>query len=452
MTAFQTWDELDARPIPAWYSAAKFGIFIHWGVFSVPAWRTLSNEQFGSYAEWYYASVYGPYRNADGDFHQRMYGDATYRDFVQNFRAELFDPTAWAGLFARAGARYVVLTSKHHDGFCMWPTANRNKHEWNAGEVGPRRDILGELTQAVRERGMRMGLYYSMIEWETHRSHRVNGGFFIPQRDAERFGIDEDKYPDEILIPQWKELNERYSPSVIYTDGGEWDLSEEYSHARELLQWLYTQAPNRADVVVNDRMFKGMPGRHGDVFSTEYQDIDGFGTRHPWEESRGIGGSYGFNRAESIEDYATARQLVTLLAQTVSAGGNLLLNVGPTADGRIPVIQQERLVQIGEWLDLHGKAIYDTLPTSEWKTAENQEAWLTHNPKESVVYCLVDADLYRAGESVTILMPLGRSILKVEDDTSGQKLDISIHGSTLKCSAPESGAHECPGVIRIFYA
>src|SRR5699024_7970216 len=222
----ESWEELDARELPQWYGRAKFGIFIHWGVFSVPAWRTLNDEQFGSYAEWYYASVYGSYRNADPEFHHRMYPGREYRDFAGDFGAELFDPQAWAQLFARAGARYVVLTSKHHDGYCLWPTTNEHKHGWNSGEVGPRRDLLGELTSAVRDSGLKMGLYYSIPEWETHPSHRVDDGYFIPEDQVRKYGTDPASYPREILHQQWVELNEKYAPSVIYTDGGEWDFNE----------------------------------------------------------------------------------------------------------------------------------------------------------------------------------------------------------------------------------
>lgn len=365
-----SWEELEARELPEWYGKAKFGIFVHWGVFSVPSWRTLNDEQFGSYAEWYYASVYGSYRNADPSFHHRMYPGKDYRDLAADFGAELFDPQAWAQLFARAGAKYVVLTSKHHDGYCLWPTSNEHKRNWNSADIGPRRDLVGDLTSAVRDAGLKMGLYYSIPEWETHRSHRVDDGYFIPPEDAEKYGINPAAYPREILHHQWVELNEKYAPSVIYTDGGEWDFDESYTDTRRMLSWLYEKAPNSDEVVVNDRFHRGMPGVHGDIFSTEYQDIEGFGTDHPWEESRGIGGSYGFNRAETAEDYSSAEELIGMLVRTVAGGGNFLLNVGPTADGRIAAIQQERLLQIGSWLETNGDAIYNSSPSTDLVTSD----------------------------------------------------------------------------------
>lgn len=358
-----TWEELDARSLPSWYSDAKFGIFIHWGVFSVPAWRTVNDELFGSYAEWYYSSVYGDHRNLDGDFHTRHFGaSTTYRDLAERFRAELFDPQQWAETFAAAGAKYVVLTTKHHDGYCLWPTRNAHKQGWNSADVGPGRDLFGEIAVAVRAKGLRMGMYYSIPEWETHRSHRADGDYFVPQADAERFGMDADDYPAEVLWPQWKELNETYEPSVIFTDGGEWDFSEDYTRTREMLTWLYRESPHGDEVVVNDRFHRGMPGVHGDIFSTEYEDVKGFGSAHPWEESRGIGKSYGYNRAEQLDDYLTGDQLIHLLVRTVAGGGNLLLNVGPTADGRIPLLQQERLREVGQWLARFGEGVYATRP------------------------------------------------------------------------------------------
>jgi alpha-L-fucosidase len=178
----------------------------------------------------------------------------------------------------------------------------------------------------------------------------------------DRYGIPLDRYVDDHVIPQLKELVTEYRPAVLFADGGEWDEDEEFWHTREFLAWLYNEAPNKDEVVVNDRWAKGMPGHHGDYYSSEYQDVEGIGAGHPWEESRGMGLSYGFNRAENLEQYRTSKELVHELIDVVSRGGNLLLNVGPTADGRIPVIMQERLRDIGSWLAVNGEAIFGTRP------------------------------------------------------------------------------------------
>ncbi len=351
-----SWNDLDARPIPSWWTEAKFGLFVHWGVYSVPAWRGIVDGIYSSYAEWYYASVYGPHENHDPGFHQRMYGEGvTYRDLAGRFTAELFDPTAWADTFAASGARYVVTTTKHHDGFCMWPTSNPRKRDWNAGAVGPRRDLVGELTEAVRAQGLRAGIYYSIPEWEVHPSHRRAGGYFIPETDQQRYGSSVVDYPSQTLWPELRELVERYRPCVLFADGGEWDLAEEYVGTRRLLAWLRSEV---SDIVVNDRFHVGMPGRHGDYYSTEYDDVDRTASGHPWEESRGIGRSYGYNRAERAGDYASTADLLAMMMRTFGLGGNVLLNVGPTADGRIPELQEERLREVGAWLATFGDAVY----------------------------------------------------------------------------------------------
>ncbi len=361
------WESLDKRPIPRWFLDAKFGIFIHWGVYSVPSWRKVTEGRYASYAEWYYARVMFDEESGGREFHTRNFGeDFEYRDFAPLFRAELFDPGYWAELFSRSGAKYVVLTAKHHDGYCLWPTKSPFKKGWNSMNVGPKRDLVGDLAKAVRAMGLRMGLYYSIIEWESSRTHRTESGYFIPLRLVERYGIPEDRYVDEHMIPQLKELVLDYQPAVIFGDAGEWDRTAAEWKTLDFLSWLYNNAPNKDEVVVNDRFGKDMPGKHGDYFSSEYQDAEGVGMYHPWEESRGMGGSYGFNRDENIDDYNTSEELVHELIDIVSRGGNLLLNVGPTADGRIPVIMQQRLVDIGDWLKVNGEAIYGTRP---WKGA-----------------------------------------------------------------------------------
>jgi alpha-L-fucosidase len=366
-----TWESLDSRPIPEWFGEAKFGIFIHWGVYSVPAWIRVQEGKYASYAEWYYARVMGELKGEE-DFHERTFGeDFEYRDFAPLFTAELFEPDLWASLFAESGARYVVLTSKHHDGFCLWPTQSPFKENWNSMDVGPKRDLVGELTESVRAQGLRMGLYYSLIEWETNRTGRTPSGRYIPQEAMDRYGIPLDRYVDDHVNPQLRELVTEYQPAVIFSDAGEWDEDAEFWKTKEFLAWLYNNAPNREEVVVNDRWAKGMVGQHGDYFSSEYQDLEGVGANHPWEESRGMGRSYGYNRAENINHYRTSKELVHELIDVVSRGGNLLLNVGPTSDGRIPVIMQQRLRDLGSWLQINGEAIYATTSWNKVETPSN---------------------------------------------------------------------------------
>jgi len=352
------WSSLDKRLIPGWFEDAKFGIFIHWGVYSVPAYRPLENGLYASYSEWYYAKVFDNEKNGGKAFHEKNYGKAfEYRDFAPLFKAELWQPESWAKMFKNAGAQYVVLTSKHHDGYCLWPTQSPYKKNWNSMDVGPKRDLVGELTNAVRKEGLKMGLYYSIIEWESSKTHRSETGYYVPLKLVEKYKIPEAQYVDRHLLPQLQELVNTYKPSLIFFDGGEWDSSEDSLKAKVFLSWLYNESSVKNEVVVNDRFAKGMPGHHGDYFSSEYSDAK-FSKHHPWEESRGIGGSYGFNRAENLENYSTSKQLIIEMVDIVSRGGNLLLNIGPAADGTIPVVMQERLSDIGKWLLVNGEAIY----------------------------------------------------------------------------------------------
>jgi alpha-L-fucosidase len=171
------------------------------------------------------------------------------------------------------------------------------------------------------------------------------------------------------MTPQFKDVVTRYKPSIIFSDG-EWELPSSEWHTESLLAWLFNESPVKDEVVVDDRWGKETRHKHGGYWTTEY--TPGMAAMdHPWEESRGMGVSYGYNRAERLKDYHTGRELVILLTDLVSRGGNLLLDIGPAADGTIPVIMEERLLQIGSWLNVNGEAIYGTKP---WKTSRQWSA------------------------------------------------------------------------------
>ena len=351
------WESLDRRPCPTWYLDAKFGIFIHWGVYSVPAWGAPKE-----YAEWYWNHIADKKENNPWwQFHEKNFGkDFEYKEFAPMFRAELFKADQWADIFFRSGAKYIVPTSKHHEGFCLWPSEEANRdwsRPWNAVVVGPKRDLLGELGAAVRKRGLKYGFYYSLYEW------------FNPL-----WLKDKPAYVTRHMIPQFKDVVSHYSPAIIFADG-EWDLPSKDWKSEELLAWLYNESPCKDEVVVNDRWGKETRHHHGGYYTTEY----GAGLKddmHPWEENRGMGYSYGYNRAESLDDYKTSRELILVLADLVSRGGNFLLDIGPTGDGRIPVIMQQRLIEIGDWLKVNGEAIYGTRyagRSSQWSEGKRPD-------------------------------------------------------------------------------
>ncbi|WP_200979515.1 alpha-L-fucosidase [Echinicola sp. 20G] len=340
------WESLDKRPVPEWFEDAKFGIFIHWGPYSVPAWSPK-----GTYSEWYQYWLQSKKLFGNGDFkgdevyqyHVDTYGaDFPYYNFGEMFTADLFDPDEWASLFEEAGAKYIVLTSKHHDGFTLWPNeqANDRGFAWNSMEVGAKRDLVGELTEAVRKTPVKMGLYYSLYEW------------YHPW-----WQNDKDRFVEEHYLPQVKDLVQSYQPDILWTDG-EWEMEGERWRSEEFLAWLYNESAAKDNILVNDRWGKGLRQKHGGYYTTEYEAGKVFDK--PWEECRGMGFSFGYNQNEDAQDYNSAQALILMLVDVVSNGGNLLLDIGPDARGNIPPIMQERLLQIGEWLAINGEAIYGT--------------------------------------------------------------------------------------------
>lgn len=375
-----TWASIDSRPVPAWFEDAKFGIFIHWGVYAVPAYSPTARDKVGiyeRYAEHYWRRLLNPSKTQQffTDFHNRVYGpDVKYQDLANQFKAELFEPELWADLFQRAGAKYVVLTSKHHEGFPLWPS--QHSWNWNAMDVGPHRDLLGDLTKAVRNKNLKMGYYYSLLEW------------YHPLYKPETINA----YIEQHMFPQMKDLVNTYQPDVFWTDG-EWDYPSETLRSTDFLAWLYNESPVRDRVVVNDRWGKETRGKHGGFFTTEYDlvhegNADGVKFERPWEECRGMAGSFGYNRNEILEDYSSSEELIHILINKVGRGGNLLLNIGPTADGRIPVIMQQRLVDMGAWLKVNGEGIYDT---RKWEKApavnKDTKVYYTTKGKDLFVLC-----------------------------------------------------------------
>ena len=372
------WASINSRPVPQWFTDAKFGIFICWGLYSVPAYGPLPSDGAGiydCYAEWYWWKLLDKQNRVNhlfSAFHNKTYGEnVKYQDFVKDFKCEMFNPDDWAKLIREAGARYVVFTAKYHDGFALWPSAQA--WNWNAVDVGPHRDLAGDLTAAVKKEGLHMGFYYSLYEW------------FNPL-----YRSNLEKYVDDHMIPQMQDLVNRYTPDIIWPDG-EWDHPSDKWKSVEFLAWLYNESPVRSTVVVNDRWGKETRSQHGGYYTTEYDLVHATNMKeqkiaHPWEECRGIGNSFGYNRNEKLTDYSTSEQLVHLLIEKVAMGGNLLLNIGPTADGRIPVIMQQRLTDMGRWLKTNGEAIYGT---SSWKVAKQPEiqAYFTTKGKDLYVIC-----------------------------------------------------------------
>ncbi|MDX9975917.1 MAG: alpha-L-fucosidase [FCB group bacterium] len=356
-----TWESIDSRPTPQWFEDAKFGVFIHWGVYSVPAWGPKDK-----YSEWYWRDM----EDKEGDtwkYHVATYGENfKYQDFAPMFKAELYNPAEWADILERSGAKYVVLTSKHHEGFAMWPSAQ--SWNWNSMDIGPHRDLAGDLIKAVKAEGLKAGFYYSIYEW------------YNPL-----YKSDVNQYVEQHMLPQLKDLVTRYKPDLVWPDG-EWDHPSATWRSTEFLAWLFNESPVKDTVAINDRWGKETRNVHGGFATPEYGHIPEGRLIDAglWEECQGMGASFGYNRNENVDDYRSSTQLLHLLIDTVSRGGNLLLDIGPTADGRIPVIMQQRLVDMGKWLDRNGEAIYGT---AKWRESKEGES-IHYTAKDGIVYAI----------------------------------------------------------------
>lgn len=395
-----TQESLNAHPLPQWFDDSKFGIFIHWGPYSVPGFAPKGSiakafqENYdramtaAPYAEWYWNAIKEP-ESPTAQFHREHYGDQPYQAFRDRFLEGLadWDPAAWARSFRDAGAGYVVMVTKHHDGFCLWPTAFPSPFEqdWSS-----QRDIVGELAAAVRAEGMRFGVYYSGgVDW-TYSRGRVRT--LLDYAASLPGGA----YPATAMA-HLRELIDRYRPDILWNDikwptslGDTFKLFADYYNRipdgvvndrwsnpapRDRwmkirpLRWLADQAMKKA-IAKNPEMVEGfMPARipHSDFRTPEYRRFDKI-QRRKWESTTGIGSSFGYNRAESDADYMSVDQLLFNLVDAVSKNGNMLLNVGPRGeDARIPDAQLARLAGIGEWLRKSGTAIYGARP---WDIAE----------------------------------------------------------------------------------
>lgn len=390
------WESLNSRPVPEWFADAKFGIFIHWGLYSVPAYTAK-----GQYAEWYQWQLEKQPELTTKDWHESVYGkNYKYTDFVEGFKAELFDAKQWAELFKKSGAKYINITSKHHDGFCLFKTDYA--WNWNSADVGPHRDFCMELKEAMKDTGVRFGVYHSVYEW-FHPLYLKNP----------------EEYALKHLHPMLKELITKYEPATLFTDG-EWDHPSSTWHSTEFLTWLYNESPVKDYIVPNDRWGKETRGRLGGNFTTEYgyieegRKIEDVELDRPFEECRGIGRSFGFNRIETTEDYLSAKELIKMLVELVSKGGNFLLNIGPAADGTIPVIMEERLLQIGQWLEINGDAIYGT-------------RLYTKNPQKDIYYT-------KKGEKIFAIInrfPFGSVTLSEVDYDERLKARLLSHDAVL---------------------
>jgi alpha-L-fucosidase len=365
------WDSLGAYRTPEWFRDAKFGIFIHWGVFSVPA--------FGN--EWYPRNMYQQ-GTAEFKHHIATYGPQSkfgYKDFVPMFRAEHFDPNAWVDLFARAGARYIVPVAEHCDGFAMYDS---DVDPWNAAKMGPHRDVVGELEAATRKRGLHFGVsshraehwwwYDGGMQFDSDVKDPRNSVLYGPAQprtlpgQATRHEPDPNHLetwlaPDKAFTDDWlarsAELVDKYHPDFLYFD---WWIGQPafQPYLKRFAAYYYNQAAAQKQGVVLTYKMNDFP-ENAATLDVERGKLDLIRLL-PWQTDTSVSiHSWGY---VNNDEYRDAKSLIGELVDVVSKNGNLLLNVGPKADGTIPDEAQKILLEMGAWLKTNGEAIYGSRP------------------------------------------------------------------------------------------
>ena len=396
-----TRQSLNAHPLPDWFRDGKLGIFLHWGLYSVPGFAPKGRIEDVLKRDYAHAMVRNPYAedywNAMRDpttptaaFHRERYGDRPYEDFRRPFGEGLkaWDPDGWAAEFRNAGGHYVVLTAKYADGYCLWPTKHENPFikGWST-----ERDVVGDLARAVRGRGMRFGVYFSGgVDWSWHKGPQRTLGEYI----AGVPGGDFPAYSEN----QLRELIDRCEPDILWNDVT-W-CNDEPALFRFFADY-YNKIP---EGVVNDRFSTVEPGRaaarpeiakaidealrariesggglfdadrpappHADFTTPEWVQFAEIRSKK-WEVCRGMAYSWAYNRTETEADHIPPDELLLNFVDAVSKNGNMLLNVGPDGDARIPPAQVSRLRAMGAWTRPNGAAIFGTRP---WRRAEAKTA------------------------------------------------------------------------------
>lgn len=382
----ERWEAL-RRPLPEWFRRAKLGFFLHWGPYSVPAWGEPVAElgeipplewfRHNPYAEWYYNTI-----RLEGSparaHHDEVYGGGAYDDFLDAWKAEHFDADQAASELAAAGGSYVMLTTKHHDGVCLWDAPGTGDR--NTVARGPHRDLVREWAEAARRSGMRFGTYYS-------------GGLDWHVRPTDPIGLRDDweitERPLDLEYAAYaaghlRDLVARYRPDVLWNDINWPDEGKDFGPdgIGTVFEEYYAAKP---DGVVNDRW--EVP--HADYYTSEYQHLRSREEAEQWEHCRGLGLSFGYNAVEGKEHSLSPLEATKHLVDVVWRGGRLLLGVGPMADGRLPEWQSEILRGIGRWMQVAG----DLLPDFEGDDQlEVAGAWTRFGRSGGRRLLFVDAD------------------------------------------------------------
>ncbi|CBX99860.1 hypothetical protein LEMA_P074490.1 [Plenodomus lingam JN3] len=433
----QSADSINRHWNPDWFNDVKYGIFIHWGIYSAPAYGGQPPNQ--DYAEWYWYRMQDPnYKTQTYQHHRDTYGENfAYDDFIANFTASAFDAREWVDLIADAGAQYMVPVTKHHDGFALFnfPTEISRR---SSVHYGPKRDFIAELFDAAKQHHpeMRRGTYFSMPEWfnPTYAPYAIEwgGGFpggppknpYTGQEIPYTGHVEINDYVKDLQLPQMRVLAYEYETELLWCDiGGANNMT---IFAAEWLNWARDQG---RQVTFNNRC--GLPGD----FNTPEYFTNGDTVRAKWETSRGMDTfSYGYNAQTPDSAYMTGKDIVESLIDAVSKNGNFLLDIGPKADGSIPAIMQTNLRDAGEWIKAHGESIF---ATKYWSvkpgldpfryTTKSDAFYIHHKGAPPSSLSITDPVPYLPGDTVTIVggSMNGTSIPATWNGTGTLKLELS---------------------------
>ncbi|WP_425492533.1 alpha-L-fucosidase [Dyella jiangningensis] len=457
------WQTLTAYRTPDWYRDAKFGIFVHWGVYSVPAFK----------GEWYPRHMYEREgENSDRYRHQlATYGPMPkmgYKDLIPLFKAEHFDPQAWAKLFHDAGARYVVPVAEHHDGFAMYDS---KLSDWTAVKMGPHRDVIGDLAKAIRAQGMKLGL----------SSHRAEHDWFYEYGRTFDSDVNDPRYAalygpahrlmsakgedgqevdwtfvSDAFLADWlarsAEIVQDYHPDLMYFD---WWIGQPRFRGplAEFAAFYYNQAAARQQgVVLNYKLNDMRPGTG--TLNIERGQAAGI-REQPWQTETSVSpDSWGYAEGDT---YKSPDEVVQLLADVVSKNGNLLLNVGPKADGTIPDEARSILQSVGQWLRANGEAIYGTRPwhrfgegptevaagtMQDTKTKPYTSEDFRFTTKGDVLYA-IEMEWPANGEALIHSIDAGMKVASVTLLSTGKPIAFKQQADGLHLTLPKqpSGAH-----------
>lgn len=355
-----------------WWRDATLGMFIHWGPYAVPA-GVYQGQEIKGIGEWIMNSAQIPV--------------SEYETFSRQFNPTEYDAEEWVRIAKDAGMKYIIITSKHHDGFCLWDSEVSDYDAVDYAPIG--RDLLGELKAACDNQGVTLGFYHSIMDWHHPDAQAPH---YPTYNTNDKVNPNFDRYVEEYLKPQVRELVVKYDPAVLWFDG-EWIPEWTHEHGLDMYQFVRSLKP---DIIINNRVDKGRKGMQGmnaedqeyagDFGTPEQEILEGTST-FDWESCMTMNDTWGYKSGDN--NWKSAETLVHNIIDIAAKGGNYLLNVGPTAEGFIPEASVERLAEVGDWLTVNGEAIYSTERLNKFK--EGESLYFTRSKDGQYIYAIVTA-------------------------------------------------------------